>query len=1672
MKSTRLLLCFLVVLLSASLVAAEHNHDHRHGGQPLFTEGEEPALNHLPACKLKERLAALPEKARKNALRMMAKYSVGHHDLSCLESSEDGALSYVCPGVPAVEEAGDAVAVEDSDNQAAPTIWDSGFTPGGSVTIDSPPVFNSKPGATNIIYIDFNGAVIENTAWNTNASVGAQTTINARAYDLDGDGSTFTTTEQTRMYQIWQRVAEDFAPFDVNVTTDPFYDDVSNRGPTIGQILVSHNADFGGDNAGGRAWLGVFGFSNYHTYYSPALVYYNKLGSGRADYVAEASSHEMGHNLGLSHDGLTSGANYYTGHGSGQTSWGPIMGTGYNDNVSQWSKGEYYNANNTQDDEAVIVNDLGYRADDHGDDIASASFLTVDGGTTIDNTNAANQGIILNSTDVDVFAFSTGAGEITLQVDPFVVGTNTRGGNLDVALRLLDASGTEIASANPASLTGATITATVPEGAYYLEVRSTGTGDPFSSTPSGYVATHSQGQYFVSGTVFAPISDPFVPLASLNAADVGSSGAATYDFTVTYTDNIAVDVSTIDNNDVQVTGPNSFAQVATLVSVDNPLDGSPRTATYRITPPGGFWDLADNGTYNIFMQGNAVQDTSGGSVPSGLLGSFTVGIVNIVTVYDEDMNNDPGWTLDGQWDYGTPSSSNDPTDRNCLGYNHTGNGLYSNGMSAAEYATSPAIDCSSLIDATLEFKQYAGIKNKDTAVIQISGNNGSTWSTIYNHSGDLDDGRWNTYAYDISSLAAGKSQVRIRFGLGPTGSSLNSYGWNLDDFILKGNSTSIPGDTSGPAPSLSITDITSAGGTKHTFTVTYTDPSDVDILTLGFTDLRIVGPSGYDELATYVGVDVNSNGSPRTATYEIPAAGGSWDSGDNGNYTVSLRNGEVADTLGNYTGSTALGSFAVTIAPPAPPVINSSLTASGQVGTAFSYTITATNSPASFNATSLPAGLGVDTSTGVISGTPTTAGTYNVTITATNSDGSDSETLVITINNPPPTAPEINSSLTASGQVGVAFSYTITGTNSPTSFNAVSLPPGLSVNTSSGLIDGAPTTAGTYNVPITATNAGGSDTETLVITIDPAAPVINSPLTATGNEGSPFSYTVTATNSPTSFNATPLPPGLSFNNSSGVISGTPTIAGTYHVTMTATNAGGSDSETLVITVNPPPPVIDSALTATGQVGIGFSYTISATNTPTSFNATSLPPGLSVNVSTGEISGTPTAAGSYNVTITAVNASGNDSETLLVTINPAAPLITSALSATGTVGGSFSYTITATNSPTSFNATSLPPGLSVDTGTGIISGAPATAGTYNVNITATNAGGSDSQILVITVSNPPVGVPVINSSLTASGMVGAAFSYTISATNTPTSFNATGLPAGLSINTSTGLIDGTPTTAGTYNVTITATNVSGSDSQTLVITIVDGVPVISSSLTVNGVQGAAFSYTITASNGPTSFNATSLPPGLSVNPSSGVISGTPTAQGVYNVTISATNVAGTDTQTLVITIDPPTGSQPLITSSLSTSATVGLPYSYNIVATNSPTGYNATGLPPGLSVNTTSGLIDGTPTTAGIYNVTITATNTDGSDSKTLVITVNPADTVDPGATSVKLIISGHVSRDTVSLTFNGVSVPVDGLGQYSASISVPGGSKTITVVATDGAGNSTTRTIDTISSATIPGINN
>ncbi len=340
--------------------------------------------------------------------------------------------------------------------------------------------------------------------------------------------------------------------------------------------------------------------------------------------------------------------------------------------------------------------------------------------------------------------------------------------------------------------------------------------------------------------------------------------------------------------------------------------------------------------------------------------------------------------------------------------------------------------------------------------------------------------------------------------------------------------------------------------------------------------------------------------------------------------------------------------------------------------------------------------------------------------------------------------------------------------------------------------------------------------------------------------------------------------------------------------------------------------------------------------------------------------------------------------------PVAPTITSSLTAAGMTGTPITpYIITATGTdPINYTATNLPDGLTFNASTHTISGTPTNAQVKNVTITADNLIGVNSKTLVFSIITPG-SAPVISSAVIAHTPVNQSFVYEVVASGTgPVTYNATNLPSGLTFNSTTHVINGIPTSAGTFTIPISASNSFGSNNKNLVLTV-GNPPVITSSLTAHAVTGQQFStYTLTASgSAPITFDASNLPAGLYFSNETNTINGTPSQANVVNVTLTATSEYGNSSKVLVITIIDPVQA-PAISSSLSEGCIQNQPFSYGITATGThPITYNATNLPAGLSYNADFSVISGVPTSTGITNVTLTAANSGGNDTKTLVITV-------------------------------------------------------------------------------------
>uniref|UniRef100_UPI003F4955FB putative Ig domain-containing protein n=1 Tax=Ensifer adhaerens TaxID=106592 RepID=UPI003F4955FB len=556
--------------------------------------------------------------------------------------------------------------------------------------------------------------------------------------------------------------------------------------------------------------------------------------------------------------------------------------------------------------------------------------------------------------------------------------------------------------------------------------------------------------------------------------------------------------------------------------------------------------------------------------------------------------------------------------------------------------------------------------------------------------------------------------------------------------------------------------------------------------------------------------------------------------------------------------------------------------------------------------------------------------------------------------------------------------------------------------------DESPSSPVTFNVTVAPSSSP--------LTVTPAnlpTPVIGvayiQTLNTTGGTG-PYTYALSG--------GTTLPPGLTLS-AAGVISGTPTGSGPYNFIVRVTDSTTPTAHTYDKSYNPTiaAPVIDVTPDSIPDGGVGAAYSVhfsASGGTPPytyTLDVGTLPTGLSLSTS-GQLSGAPTTAGSFNFKIkiqdsTTISTGGVHfvAQNFTTTINSFPPVALSPASGAlpaATVGSAYSQGISASGGAGAISyavtAGSLPAGLALNTTTGAISGTPTAAaiGTANFTVTATAAtSGSATANYSIAVSAPPVVLTPASNTALSGGTVGVAYSNSsISATGgvgaITYSVSAGALPAGLTINPSTGAITGTPLPdaygSAPFTVTATAANV-GTDSKAYSITIAAPPVVLTpaggalvggdvnvvypgASISASGGLGT-FTYTVTAG---------ALPDGLSLS-SAGAIAGTPTAAGygTKNFTITATgSTAGSASAAYSIAISAPPMTLTPAGGAL-TAATAGTAYSdMSIAAVNglgTVTYSLASGtLPPGLGLASASGAITGTPTVAGAFSFTITATD--------------------------------------------------------------------------------------------------
>ncbi|MDP2166799.1 MAG: putative Ig domain-containing protein [Thermodesulfovibrionales bacterium] len=521
-----------------------------------------------------------------------------------------------------------------------------------------------------------------------------------------------------------------------------------------------------------------------------------------------------------------------------------------------------------------------------------------------------------------------------------------------------------------------------------------------------------------------------------------------------------------------------------------------------------------------------------------------------------------------------------------------------------------------------------------------------------------------------------------------------------------------------------------------------------------------------------------------------------------------------------------------------------------------------------------------------------------------------------------------------------------------------------------------------------------------------------------------YGYTLSASGgkSPFTWTASGLPTGLLINATTGEIYGAPSTADTYTLTVTVTDSSAPQivSKDLTLIVSSAPISITTSTFPEWTVNQpGFSNTIAAVGgaAPYAWSVTTglLPPGLTLNTSstafTTTITGTPTSSGSYTFTVR-VDASGTSAvKAFTISINPAPYITTTSLSA-GVIGDVYNDTLTNSGGtrPLVWTITSgsLPNGISFDNTTGQLTGTPSASGAYSFTAAVTDAiGATASRALSILVSD----ALSITTAALADGSLNTSYSITLAASGGRVPYIWTIIagapPTGLTLNSNTGLISGTPTSSGIYNFVVKITDYNGKTAtKTLSITISD-LQVTSTSM-ADGSLGAIYNATLSAAGGtkPYTWVVSGLPPGLSlVNPATGAVYGTPTLSGSFDISVQVTDAAGrTASRSLSINISDlqitittlPDGSLNTSYSTTLTATGGTKPYTWSIVSGV---------LPTGLSHNANTGLISGTPSAAGTYDFIIKVTD-NNSKTATRLLSI----TIAAGATTTTTTAAAPASE--------------------------------------------------------------
>lgn len=501
--------------------------------------------------------------------------------------------------------------------------------------------------------------------------------------------------------------------------------------------------------------------------------------------------------------------------------------------------------------------------------------------------------------------------------------------------------------------------------------------------------------------------------------------------------------------------------------------------------------------------------------------------------------------------------------------------------------------------------------------------------------------------------------------------------------------------------------------------------------------------------------------------------------------------------------------------------LNPAAVVSGSPG--FTLTVTGTNfvsgSVVRWNGGNLPTSFASATQLNAIVASTLLSAPGTALVTVVNPDNSASAATSFPIQSPNVT---ITTTAIPNASVGVPYSFTLSATGGIAPYTwstAGNFPSGLALSTD-GIITGKPTTLGTFNFTVRASDTRNSAAvQAFSITVvQPVIKITNPSQLPSVIIGQTYSVTLVATGGAAPYYWTAgvgLPPGISFDQNTGAIRGTPTTPGKYTFNVSVTDAAQNFANaTFTIVVNPPALLITTVPPLfSGTVGVTYSQQFNAQGGIPPYKwsiASGSTGGLTLDPTAGTLTGKPQSSGTFSFTLQLTDDAGTSvSKDFTLTVNQPTFTVSPAALSPASAGTAYSQTFTAAGgtSPYTWTLTSgSVPGLDFDPKTATLAGTPSTAGTFPLTLTVKDSAGitvTRSYNLVVTAGNLRLSSP----NQLPDGTLAVAYSQTITAAGgaPPYTWTANGLPDGLSIDANTGVISGTPNAGGSFGFTIRVTD---------------------------------------------------------------------------------------------------------------------------------------------------------------------------------------------------------------------------------------------------------------------------